>query len=235
MKKQEIVTEVKPSKESPAPIQAVRNDRVQDAWYRYGKYFAYGLALLLLLLGGYLVYQNYVVSPKQQKANDAMWKAEDYYRMDSARLALNGDGVNQGFLKIITRFDGTKAANLAKFYAGSCYLKLGDFNNAIKYLKDFSTDDKMVEVRATGLLGDAYAETGKKSDAATLYKKAGTLYEEDNFNSPEYLFRAGLLYQEMGKNKEAIEMFRIIKQKYLASQQGREIDKYLARLGEVRD
>ena len=57
--------------------------------------------------------------------------------MDSVKLALNGDNINSGFAKIISKYSGTKAANLAKFYAGSCYLKLGDFNNAVKYLKRF--------------------------------------------------------------------------------------------------
>lgn len=230
-----MATEVK---QPTGPVSAstpVHRDRTADFWNRNGKYILYAIGALILLISGYLVYQTYFVAPKETKAAEAMWKAEDYYRMDSARLALNGDGVNQGFLRIISRYDGTKAADLAKFYAGSCYLKLGDFNNSIKYLKDFSTDDKLVQLRATGLLGDAYAEAGKKQDAAEQYKKAGTLFEDDDFNSPEYLFRAGLMYQDLGKNKDAIDMFSLIKDKYPGSQQGREIDKYLARLGVVRD
>ena len=225
-------------KQPTGPVTAttpVNRDRAADFWNRNGKYILYGVGALVLLIGGYLVYQTYFVAPKEAKASEAMWKAEDYYRMDSARLALNGDGVNQGFLRIISRYDGTKAADLAKFYAGSCYLKLGDFNNAIKYLKDFSTNDKLVQMRATGLLADAYAESGKKQDAAEQYKKAGTFFEDDDFNSPEYLFRAGLMYQDLGKNQEAIDMFKLIKNKYPGSQQGREIDKYLARLGVLRD
>ena len=225
-------------KQPTGPVSAntpVTRDRTADFWNRNGKYILYAVGGLILLIGAYLVYQTYFVAPKETKASEAMWKAEDYYRMDSARLALNGDGVNQGFLRIISKYDGTKAADLAKFYAGSCYLKLGDFNNAIKYLKDFSTDDKLIQMRATGLLGDAYAESGKKQDAAAQYKKAGTLFEDDDFNSPEYLFRAGLMYQDLGKNQDAIEMFKLIKNKYPGSQQGREIDKYLARLGVLRD
>ena len=138
-------------------------------------------------------------------------------------------------LRIISRYDGTKAANLARLYAASCYMKLGDFNNAVRHLKEFSTDDELLEVRAAGLLGDAYAEQGKKAEAAEQYKKAGTIFEEDDLNSPEYLLRAGLLYEILGKNNEAIEMYSRIKQKYSSSQQGRDIDKYLARLGKVND
>jgi TolA-binding protein len=111
---------------------------------------------------------------------------------------------------------------------------MGDFPNAIKYLKDFSTDDKLVAVRAAGLLGDAYAESGKKKEAADEYKKAGTLYPSDNFNSPEYLFRAGLLFEELGNKDAAVQMYSTIKEKYSNTQQGRDIEKYLARLGEYK-
>ena len=231
-----MATEVKhPTDKSSATVtDKPVGARGQDFWTRNSKFFLYGFIALVVIIGGYFVYQNYFLAPGEQKAADAMWKAEDYYRKDSARLALNGDGANPGFLRIISRHSGTKAANLAKFYAGSCYVKLGDFKNAIKYLKDFSTDDKLVSVRATGLLGDAYAETGKKNEAVEQYKKAGTMFPEDNFNSPEYLFRAGLMYQDLGKTKDAIDMFRTIKEKYPQSERGAEIDKYLARLGEVK-
>jgi TolA-binding protein len=210
-------------------------ERTELFWQKNGKKLAYLLTAIIIIIGAYFVYQNFFVAPEEQKASDAMWKAEQYYRQDSARLALNGDGPNPGFLKIISRHSGTKAANLAKFYAGASYMKLGEFNSAIKQLKDFSTSDKLISVRAAGLLGDAYAETGKKNDAVEQYRKAGTLYPDDSQNSPEYLFRAGLLYQDLGKNKEAIEVFRIIKDKYPSSERGIEIDKYLARLGDLKE
>lgn len=209
------------------------DNRTEQFWQKNGKKLLTALVVILVVIGGYLVYQNYFRSPEEMRAADAMWKAEDYYRNDSARLALNGDGSNAGFLRIMSRYSGTKAASLAKFYAGACYVKLGDFNNAIKQLKDFKTDDQLLDVRSTGLLGDAYAELGKKNEAIEQYRKAGTIFPDDNFNSPEYLFRAGLLYQDIGKNKEAIEVFKIIKDKYPSSERGADIDKYLARLGDL--
>lgn len=229
-----MATEVKlPTEETTGrPVARNRGD-YESFWNRNSKGILIGIIVLALAIGGFAAYQAFVKGPNEEKAAEAMWKAEEYYRMDSARLALNGDGVNLGFIRIISRYGNTRSGNLAKFYAASSYMKIGDFNNAIKYLKDFSTDDKLVEVRATGLLGDAYAETGNKNEAVAQYRKAGTLYPDDNLNSPEYLFRAGLLYQDLGKNDEAIEMYKIIRDKYMASQRGRDIEKYLARLGVV--
>src|ERR1700744_2787371 len=148
--------------------------------------------------------------------------------------APNGDAINAGFLKVIARYSGTKAADLASFYAGSCYLKLGDFNNAVKYLKDFSTSVKQLQERDYGLLGDAYSELNRKEEAAEQYKKAGTYFEKDELLSPEYLFRSGYLYESMGKTQDAIAMYRLIKDKYPTSQRGADIDKYLARLGSIQ-
>jgi tetratricopeptide (TPR) repeat protein len=206
-------------------------DRVQQYWGKYGKQLTYSISAVLLVIAAFLAYKYVVQEPNEKKAQDAMFQAEQYYRMDSVKLALNGDNINAGFAKIISKYSGTKAANLAKFYAGSCYLKLGDFNNAVKYLKDFTTPAYQVQARAYGMLGDAYSELNKKDDAIEQYKKAGTLSDKDDVISPEYLFRAGYLYESIGKTKEAIEMYQMIKDKYPGSQRGQDIDKYLGRLG----
>jgi tetratricopeptide (TPR) repeat protein len=200
----------------------------------YGKKSAIGLALVLILILGYFGYKQYILDPKEKQASEAMFRAEEYFRADSIRLALNGDAVNAGFAKIITRYSGTKAADLAAFYAGSCYLKLGDFNNAVKYLKDFKTSAVQVQAKAYGLLGDAYSELNKKDEAAEQYKKAGTYFDQDEVISPEYLFRAGYLYESMGKSQDAITMYQLIKSKYPGSPRGFDIDRYLARLGVVK-
>jgi tetratricopeptide (TPR) repeat protein len=200
----------------------------------YGKKAGIGLALVLILVLGYLGYKQYILDPKEKQASEAMFRAEEYFRADSIRLALNGDAVNAGFTKIISRYNGTKAADLAAFYAGSCYLKLGDFSNAVKYLKDYKTSAVQVQAKAYGLLGDAYSELNKKDEAAEQYKKAGTYFDQDEVISPEYLFRAGYLYESMGKNQDAITMYQLIKSKYPGSPRGFDIDRYLARLGVVK-
>ncbi len=224
-----------PEIKHPAHLQEEKNpiEQFQRIWDKYGKQAGYAFFIIILIVGGYLGYKNLVSEPNEKKATESMFRAEEYFRMDSANLALKGDNVNAGFLKIISKYGGTKAANLAGFYAGSCYMKLGDFNNAVKYLKDFSTSAKQVQIRAYGLLGDAYSELNKKQEAAEQYKKAGTYFDKDDLFSPEYLFRAGYLYESMGKTQEAIEMYQLIKDKYPATQRGYDIDKYLARLGVV--
>jgi len=205
--------------------------KAKDFWTRYQKIIMIVAVTIIVLGGGYYGYKNFIQDPKEEKASDAIFKAEEYYRMDSLQKALNGDGLNLGFVKVIEKFGDTKLGNLARFYAGDCYLRSGDFNNAVKYLKDFSTSQKQVQARAYKLLGDANAELGKNDEAISSYKKAANYFTEDNANSAEYLFFAAALSEKSGKTKEAIELYKQLKDKYPGTQQGNDADKYLAKLG----
>jgi tetratricopeptide (TPR) repeat protein len=112
---------------------------------------------------------------------------------------------------------------------------LGEFQKAIDNLEKFkSAGAKQVEAKAEGLLGDAYAELKKNDEAITHYKKAGTLFPDDQAISSEYLFRGALLSEMSGKNDQAIELYQLLKDKYPRTDKGFVVDKYLARLGVVR-
>ena len=145
-------------------------------------------------------------------------------------MVLDGDGTNKGVLYIIKNYGGTKTANLASFYAGVSYLKLGDFNKAVEYLKDFSTGAKQVQMTAYGALADAYAELNKKDDAISYYTKAASTFEADEASSAEYLFRAALLSETIGKTKEAVELYKQLKAKFPKTDRGFQADKYIYRL-----
>lgn len=206
--------------------------KAKDFWSRYSKIILGIGAALILAVGGFFVYKNLIQKPKEEKAADAMFKAEEYFRKDSVNLALNGDGQNLGFLRIISKYSGTNAANLANFYAGSCYIKLDDNANAVKHLKKFSSDAKQVQQRAYKLLGDASADLGNNNDALNYYKKAGRHFAEDQNNSAEALFLAAYFADRVMKNqKEAIALFKELKEKFPRTQHGFEADNYLAQLG----
>lgn len=204
--------------------------KMQGFWERYQKPVLIGLTVIIVAVAGWYGYKEYIVKPKEERASDAMFRAEQYFAMDSSNLVLNGDGQSRGVLYVINNFSGTKEANLAKYYAGVSYLKLGDFNNAVKYLKDFSTDAKQIQMMAYGVLGDAYSELNKKEDAIASYKKAAETFEEDENNSSEYLFRAGLLAETTGNASQALELYKQLKDKFPRTEKGFQADKYIYRL-----
>ena len=106
------------------------------------KSLTYALVAAIVLIGGFFGYTELYQKPREAKAADAMFMAEKYFANDSSNFVLNGDGQSKGVLYIIKEFSGTKAANLAKYYAGVSYFRMNDFNKSIEYLKDFSTDAK---------------------------------------------------------------------------------------------
>lgn len=209
--------------------------QAKDFWSRFSKPIIYAGGAIILLVGGWLAYQQWVVAPKQKKANDAISMAQEYFAKDSLRLALDGDGANAGFLKIIKNYSGTDAANLAHYYAGAIYLRQDDFANAIKYLEKFSTKASQVQSAAWRMLGDAYMSSGKQDKGIEYYLKAGNLNDKDDFTSSENLYLAALAYTSVGKNKEAIEVFKTLKEKYPKSEKAAVVDKYLARLGVIEN
>ncbi len=192
--------------------------------------------IIYLLVGGLIAagaifgYTELYQKPLEAKAADAMYVAEKYFANDSSELVLQGDGLNKGVLYIIKEYSGTKAANLAKYYAGMSYYRLKDYNKAIEYLKDFSTNAKQVQAVAYGSIGDAYSELKKNEEAIEYYKKAGTHFPEDEAISSEYLFRAASFLELNGQNDAAVEIYKQIKQNYPKSEKGFSIDKYINRL-----
>lgn len=207
-------------------------DRTRDMWSQYKRPITIGLAALVLVVGGWLAYKFLVKEPNEKKAAEAMFKAEEYFRMDSLNLALKGDGQFAGFEKIINQYGGTKAGNLARFYAGTILLKQGNAKKAAEYLEDFNTDAKQVQARGYKLLADAYAEQGKNKEALSNYKKASATFEADEASSAEYLFMAAYLADRvLNDKKEAVELYKELKKKFPQTQFGYEADRYLAQNG----
>jgi len=207
--------------------------KAKSFWTKYQKPLLPAIGVIVVLIAGWYGYKNYIVAPKEDEAQNAMWKAEQYFRQDSLKLALNGDKFSRGFIYIVNNYGSTKAANLAKYYAGLCCLRTGDFNKAVSYLKDFSTSARQIQMMAYGALGDAYSELNKNDDAVNYYKKAASEFTDDVTLSSEYLFRAALKLETLGKNSEALEVYKEIKQKYPNTERGYSADKYIYRLSIV--
>ncbi len=147
-------------------------------------------------------------------------------------LRLNGGaGISAGILKVISTYGGTETGNRARYIAGACYLQNGDFNNAIKYLKDFSTSATQVQTAAYMMLGDAHAELKKNDDALSYFKKAAAVNTKDEFMTPEALYKAAQLAENSNKTADAVELFKKIRDEYPKSTRAADVDKYLARLG----
>lgn len=221
-------------------------EKLRRFWFAYNKPISYIGSAIIVLFIGWMIYKYMFKIPEQEKADKVVFVTQKYYAdftsaTDSAKAllaakVLNGDGTNPGALRIINQYSGTPAANLCEYYAGSCYLQLGQFAKSLKYLKDFDANGAtQIKSRALGMMGDASAELNKNDDALDYYKKAANVNDKDDYTSSEFLFRAALFAESVGKTKEAIDLFKKIKTDYPSSQKANDVDRYLARLGEFSE
>ncbi|MEP6948325.1 MAG: tetratricopeptide repeat protein [Ginsengibacter sp.] len=221
--------------------------RARGFWENYNKPVTYIGSAIIVLLVGWFVYKYMFKIPQEEKANDAVFVTQKYFsdfsnapsdsiKITLAAKCLNGDGPNPGALKIINKFSGTTAANLCEYYAGACYLNLKQFDKAIKFLKDFDAGKAtQIKSRAYGMIADASAELNKNDQALEYYEKAANVDDKDEYTSSEFLFRAALFAESTGKTKEAVELFKKIKEEYPLSEKAADVDRYLAKLGEFSE
>lgn len=175
------------------------------------------------------VYQNFYIEPMEKEAQAEMYMAEIYFQKDSFNLALNGDGQYLGFLDIADDYSSTNVGQLANYYAGLSYLHTADYDNAIKYLGDFSSDDIILSSLALGCMGDAYIELGDTDAALDAYADAVNNSAND-FTAPRYMMKQAMIYTSNGDNSKALDLFKAIKSNYKNSREANGIEKYIARV-----
>ena len=176
------------------------------------------MVALMAIIAGIFLYQAYVSGPREEKASTALGKGQEYFMAEQFDKALNGDGAG---------------------YAGLCYANLDKWNEAIKYLDEYSpANDAMVSPAALAALGNAYAHTNQLDKAVSSLESAADKADKqgkdgiNNSLSPTFRLQAALILESQGKKDEALKMYEEIKKKYTTSSlvQSQEIDKYIQRL-----
>lgn len=190
---------------------------------------------VVIIILGYLAYQNYVQAPNEKEAADELAFPKAYFEDASTNsvaadslytLALEGADGKYGFVDVASNYSGTKAGNLANYYAGISYLKLKNYQEAIEYLESFSSEDELLGPIAKGAIGDAFADINQLDDALDYYLQAATL-KENNFSSPLYLLKAGKIAMSLEKYSKAFDAFTKIKNDYPLSNEAKNIDIYI--------
>ena len=200
---------------------------------KYKKPLLIALVAIIVIVAGAILVKNYVLEPRAEKASTILAKGQEYFNAEDFEKALNGDKAKfPGFVAVADEYSSTDAGNLAKLYAGLCYAQLGKYENAEKYLTDWSpAKDQMVSPAALYALGNVYAHLNKLDKAVSTFKEAA---EKANNNSisPACLIAAGEILESQNKKVEALELYKQVKEKYVNSMAYQEIDKYIERATE---
>lgn len=190
---------------------------------KYKKALIYGVIAIIVVIAAVILYKNYVVGPREEKASTELAKSQDLFNQEQYQQAL------LGFQKIATDYSSTDAGNLANLYTGLCYAQMGKWTEAVKYLNDFSgKDDQMISPAAEGALGNAYAHVNQLDKAVDCLKKAAEM-ADNNSLSPTFLIQAGEILESQGKKDDALKLYQEVKSKYFNSMQYQTIDAYIER------
>lgn len=193
------------------------------------------IAVAVLVLG-YFVYDQYVKGPKEVEAMNEMFQAQSYWEQaltapakDSLyNLSLQGGEGKYGFIDIIENYGGTKAANLAHYYAGTAYLNTNKYQEAIAQLDKFNSKDEVLAPLAKGAIGDAFAQLGQNEDALKYYEEAANM-RTNEFTTPRFLLKAGIVAMALNQNDKALSHFKKIADEYPKANEAAKAEIYTGR------
>ena len=209
-----------------------------EQWIEKNKTFLFnGLVVVIVAILGYMGYYKYIIEPTETEASNELAFPRAYFDQSSVappsevdsllQLGLDGADGKYGFLDIAEMYSGTKAGNIANYYAGVSYLKLKDYENAIDFLSQFDSDDDILGPTALGAIGDAFADIDQEQEALEYYEKAAYKKEND-FTTPLFLYKAGKTAMQLDQFAKAEQFFQEIKDDYSKTDIGKDIDKYLS-------
>lgn len=205
-----------------------------EAWVSKNQnYILGGIITVAVAVLGYLAYTQFVIKPKDTNAaNEFSYPMQHFnealtneVQKDSLlMLALNGSEGKFGFIDIIDEYSGTPTSNLAKYSAGMAYLNLQQYEEAIRYLEDFSSSDEVYKPLALGGIGDAFSQLEQPEDALDYYEQAINAAGDNGFSAPKFLYKAGVAALGLGYNEKALEYFNRIKEEFPDAVEAANID-----------
>lgn len=183
---------------------------------KYNK-IVYGVIIgILLIITAILAFNRFYLTPKSEKASLLILKPIEMLMMgDSASVfvALEGDDEIDGFLTIAKGYSFTKTANTANYFAGLCYLKLNDKEEALKYLLKFKHKEEIHWYACQAVIGDIYDDLGETQKAVKYYETA-VKGANDPYFTPISLFKLGQMYERDEKWEKAIETYTRIEKDF---------------------
>ena len=225
--------------ETPSPRQIDPSlEGVQLFYEQNKKMVNYVGGGLLAIVAVFCFYKFYYLPDKEKEAANEMYWAQNFFERDSFNIALKGgvpvfapEGQKQmlGFETIAEEYSMTKSGSLANYCAGICCLRTGKYDQAIEFLQKYDGNDAIIAPIALGATGDAYMEKNQLDEAIKFYLKASEK-SNNSFTTPMYLKKAGLAYELKSNYNEALNLYERIKKEYGRSEEGKEIERDIAKV-----
>ena len=175
-----------------------------------------GIVLAIGLVIGYFIY----TSQMEQEAQVLLGVAEQSLMEGNFEQALYGDDdeFTLGFVQIARNYSRTEAGNLANYYAAVSEYELGNFEEALEHIKNFSPPRGILGVAPISLHAIILLDLERYDDAAREFERAAR-WDENSSTTPYNLFEAAQAHMEAGNNQRALELIDRIIDEYPNSQQ----------------
>jgi TolA-binding protein len=204
--------------------------QTENFFEKNSKMVVVAIVAIFVLAAVVFGYKKVIVEPRMTKAQEMLFEAQYRFEQDNAdfALALNGDASAPGFAQVVEQYGNTPAGNLARMYAASCALRLGDFDQAQKYINSYKNvkgvPGAIINAMAAGIKGEIAVEKGDNAGAAKLFEQAAKSNEND-FTTPMYLRKAALAYRAAGDATKADALLKVIAEEYPSSFDARDAQK----------
>ena len=202
----------------------------ENFFEKNSKMVVVAIGVIFVLAAAIFGYKKVIVEPRNVKGQEMLFEAQYQFESQTAdfALALNGDENTPGFAHVVEQYGNTPAGNLARMYAASCALRLGDFDQAQKYINSYKNvkgvPGAIINAMAAGIKGEIAVEKGDNAGAAKLFEQAAKSNEND-FTTPMYLRKAALAYRAAGDAAKADALLKVIAEEYPSSFDARDAQK----------
>ena len=202
----------------------------ENFFEKNSKMVVVAIVVIFVLAAAIFGYMKVIVEPRNVKGQEMLFEAQYQFESQTAdfALALNGDENTPGFAQVVEQYGNTPAGNLARMYAASCALRLGDFDQAQKYINSYKNvkgvPGAIINAMAAGIKGEIAVEKGDNAGAAKLFEQAAKSNEND-FTTPMYLRKAALAYRAAGDAAKADALLKVIAEEYPSSFDARDAQK----------
>jgi tetratricopeptide (TPR) repeat protein len=174
-----------------------------------------GLAVLAVLIGGFLYYR-YTKQNTEKEAALKLSRIRPFYDAGQLEVALGGvSGTIRGesvvgLTAISSQYSTAESGRLAALYAGNALATLGRYSEAERYFDQASAaGSDITKMGALAGLASCRANGNQNAAAAKLYEDAAAigakLGDEDRYK----LF-AALHYEKAGQKDKALALYRAI-------------------------
>lgn len=201
------------------------------AFFKKYQNIIYGVLIGLLVIAcAIIAFNRFYIQKKNGEASAEIVQPINWFMKGdttSLNMALEGDAENDGFLAIADGYKFTSTSNTAKYYAGLCYLYLGQKDEAMDYLKKFKKKEDVIWYGCQILIGDLYDEQGDETNAIKYYQKATK--GNDPLYTPNALFKLGQMYERSEKWEEALASYQKIEDNFYAEYNKMNIAQYVER------